>query len=58
MHITLGSAHGPLRQAGGRRAESFWLLRSLGVVTLALSLLGVPLASHAQRPRTCPGSAC
>jgi len=54
MHTTLGSAHGPLRHAGGRRAEISWSLCSLGVVTLALSLLVVPLASYAQRPAHVP----
>ena len=54
MHTTLGSAHGPLRHAGGRQAERSRSLRSLGVVTLALSLLVVPLASHAQRPANVP----
>src|SRR2546425_9041831 len=55
MSVPIASAHGHRSHAGGQRqAATTWRSTVGRLVTLTLSLLSVPLASEAQRPRTIP----
>ena len=55
MRADISRVHGDRRHAGGRcGATSLWLRTSVAIVTLALGMLVVSLASEAQPPKTMP----
>ena len=55
MRRKIGSVHSARRQTGGRYETTAMLLSTLGIlVTMALGVLMMPLASDAQQPGKVP----